>query len=239
MNLKPAAIALAIFGQALIALCFFYFFNLLQLLGTATCVLDFVVVSLIFWLWATTFVVHPIALDDPSGKQAAGLGLKWGSITLYSIFAGAVVVFGIVSASMNEPFAFKYQLLTQAILIFILLVMFFLSAYTTSFAGKVYSDQQQQMQGHADIRTAIAELAEASMLHDVPAELRERLSTLKGETRFIAPSSSAEARALDKTIEKEASEIRYALSDYKLNAENIDRLLTDLERHLTQRKQTY
>lgn len=240
MNLKTTGWLLAIFGQILIILCFFVFFNLSDLIGSANCWLDCIVLSLIYWLWISDFFRHPIDLDDPSGKQAAGLGLRWSCIIFYSVCAGAVAIAGIVMEVSGMSFPFKWQLLAQLLILFIALAWLYIASSTTTFAGKVYEKEQQKMSGKVNLRYTLSELAEASVTNiGVPTDIVDRIAKLKEDTRYISPSSSMEASSLDSKIENEANALRLTLMDYKLNKDRATTLLTDLERHFAQRKQAY
>lgn len=241
MNLKTMGWALGLFGQLLIALCFFAFFELQNLIGIETCWLDFVVVSLVYWALISTFFRHPIDLDDPSGKQAAGLGLKWQCLKFYCITAIAVVGIGIY-ANMDGSFSFpfRWQLLTQIVLLFVALVWLYVSASVTSFAGKVHADQQQTMSGKVNLKIDLADLVEASQANPgVPADVQKRIATLSAEIRFLSPSKSAEATALDARITDEVRALSLALTDSEVNSERIASLLSAIERHFARRKQTY
>lgn len=240
MNLKTFGWLIAIFGQMLIALCFFVLFNLTAMLGTEICWLDFIVVSLIFWLWIFETTRHPINLNDPSGKQAAGLGMRWNCLIFYTLIAGGGAVAFIVAAFNGSPVAFKWQLLAQLIILFIAAVWLFISSSATAFAGKVYGEEQQKMSGKVNLRSTLSKLAEsAATAHGLPSDINSRICRLRDDVRYISPSASEEAQELDRMIEGEATTIRYSLSDYKLNRDQISATLSNLERHFSQRKQTY
>lgn len=238
MNLKYSGWLLAVLGQVLIVLGFFYFFDVTSLTGGNVCWLDFIVVSIVYWLCLTTFFSHPIALDDPSGKQAAGLGIRWGALTLYGVAAIAVVVLGmIVAINDKEVFRFKWQLLLQVLFLFLLLVSLYTSCSVNAFAGKVHAKEGRIKDGKTDIRIELQELMEiAQSSASVPEQVQSRISAIYDDTRFITPSASSEAKRADDKILADISTLSYAITDYELNKERISETLVALERHFRQRK---
>lgn len=240
MNYKITGWALALAGQAIIALGFFYFFDFIGLLGKESCWLNFIGLSVLYWIWLANIYAHPIRLDDESGKQAAGLGIKWGALMLFTVAVLCIFVVTLLLALSGSPLPTKWQVLAYVIVWFLLAISFFTSGVVTQFAGKVYKDQEIQKAGKVDLKYAFADLMEQiEGTPGLPAEIKERVGALSEDTRYITPSRSADATRADAKVMEDIKALSLSLSDYQLNKERVAQLLPTLERHFKQRRESY
>ncbi len=235
MKTNITSLILAIIGQALIITGFMLFRgntpdNILWL--------NIVVTSIVFWLIAANFTfIQPVRLDDPAGKHAAGLGIRWGAVIWYAILAiGFMAVAGYLNYQ-TETISFKWQLMVQAILLFVMVGSLIASQSATDKAGQAYATEQQTMRGKMTIRQALSDLARvAEGTPGIPAEITGQIRHLSDETRYITPSQKTEALYADDRILDLASRLRPVLSAYDMNSQMIASLVSALSSELTERK---
>lgn len=231
--------ALALTGQLLIALGFFYFFDVAGLAGLDVCCLDFFVVSVVYWVWLVSLFRTPVNPADKSGSQAAGLGLGIAAISFYSIAALVAVALGLIYAGTGS-FPFKWQLLIQLLLLFLLGMGLLLSRKTSEHVGEIYAQEEGARAGKVNLRMELQYLAGLSETSaGVPADVKARIRNLANEVRYITPSTSPEARMADDKIVADIRSLSYALANYAMNRERIAALLDSLGRHFSRRKAAF
>lgn len=231
---------LAAIGQVLIVLAFFVVFDVMALVGESVCWLDFVTVSLVYWVWIWTILHSPIDIKDPEGRQAAGLGIRWGALTLYSLLAFGVVATGMAMADNEEPFEFKWQLLIQIALWFFFAMSIYFSIQANEQAAHVYGEESRVREGKSAIQSEMRGLlTKAERSSDVPADVKNRIHVLDAEVRFLSPSGTAQATRMDDRIIDEVRTLAYAISNYALNREQVARTLEMLERDFSLRKSVF
>lgn len=232
MRIRPVALAIAIFGQALIILAFVLLLPMFLVMSTEVMILDMVVASLIYWLFAWNLGMAPIRLDDPSGKQAAGLGIRWTSTTWYSILAIIVMV-----AMFFLPFV--WQLMAQLVLLFGFAIALFASSAATRTAGNVYRREQFAMAGKKDVRFALNDLVDnADLTPGVPDDIKRRLRALADGCRYLTPSTSPEAINYEQYIIDDASRLREMLPQWQSYGQQASQLLSRVEQTMRRRRES-
>lgn len=234
MKLNAYSVLLAVFGQGLIIAGFLLFRgncpdNILWL--------NIVVTSVVFWLMGWSFGLEPVNLSDRSSRQVGGLGIKWVSTLTYSVCAiGFMVVCGVMGYGA-EGVPFKWQIIIQAGLVFLLLLGMLAAANASEKAGDLHRAEAMKSRGKEDVRFALADLArEAEAARGVPAELVSSLRRISEDSRYVTPSDSRAAVEADYRILTVANRLRPALTAYDINASEIGRLVEDLKRELAERK---
>ena len=239
MNIKVLSLLLGLFGQGLIAGIFFWIIP--DSLPGDVRWLDFIVISIVYWLWMWSFVTPPIDLNDRSQKQVGGLGQRWSAIGLYSFLAVLFVCYNLYAELSGDATALKFslQLIIQAIFLFLLLGGLLISQGINQKTGSVYAYEQTLKAGKADLKASIQQLLYKSEdFNGVPAEVKERLKKIAAETRYITPSTSAACLALDSDIVRSCDMLRSYLADYEVNQKQISSLIDQLERDLNRRRKT-
>lgn len=237
MKLNIIGWVLALAGQILIALGFFCFFDVISLVGEDVCWLDFLTVSFVYWAWLVLTWRHPILTNDRSGRQASGLGIRWGALILYGVSAIIVIVAGLAMADDPDAFRFKWQLLIQLGLLFLFIVAIYVSAVTNAHSGQVFRQEETIREGKDSIRIEIQDLMyKADMTKGVPEEVKVRIHSVGDEVRYLSPNGSSEARRLDDEIVEDIRMLGYALTDYRMNSRQVSDLLDTLEQDFRRRK---
>lgn len=241
MKNKYLAILLALFGEGLLALIFFLLIPDYALTDGVR-VLDFLVVSVVYCLWVYNIITPLVNLKDPAHRQVGGLGIRWMAVAIYSALALLLVLGNLIySWSGNGPgMSFAVQAVIQGILLFILLGGLLSARGSEQKTAEVYQKEQRHQQGKQDVRAALSSLLyEIQETPDVPHEIKDRVKGMVDETRYITPSSSAEALDIDSRIIGACEILRSALYDYEINKASIQARVEQIERDLRRRRQAY
>lgn len=194
--------------------------------------LNIIVASIVFQLAVFTFATPAVSLDDPSGRQAAGIGIRWYVKGLYAFAAlGAMLIMN--TGSIVE---FKYQLIVQLVLLFMLACGIFAGITASAKTARVHDEESQRQEGIDEARRAVRALAdEAAIAAGVPADLRARIDKLVETLRYTSPYLSAEAAETERRIVEIAGDMRRAISSYEMNAQKIAALTDEAEMLCTRR----
>lgn len=237
MIINVLSILLGVFGQALIIAGFLLFCG-----KTPTNILwlDITVTSVVFWLLATTFGLRPIDMADRSQRQVGGLGLRWYTTIMYSVLAIGLMAFcGIYALCGNGYIAFKWQLMGQLGLLFLFLLGMLSSMHAAQKTGEVFRQEHRALRGKEEIQYTFSDLSyRADSNPEIPSWVRQALSQLTEEVRYLTPSSNFHAIELDDSIFEIANRLRGALTGpYEMNRQEIEQLLPELQRNFSRRKQ--
>lgn len=153
MNIKPIGIAIAIFGQLLLVAIFVLLLPVTLFVNPAVMWLDLTVVSLNYWLWVATLFREPINLDDKSQKQVAALGIRWQGSFIYSLLS-----IGFIFIAISAGIEFKWQLFTQCVFIFLLLILAFTVLGVNEKTRAVYEKESVQKAGKQSIKRALSDV---------------------------------------------------------------------------------
>lgn len=235
MNTRVLSILLAILGQVLIigfALAFFDDFLTPDVLW-----LDIAVTSVAYWLWAANLIAQP-RLDDQSQKQMGGLGVRLWSSTAYSVITlGFMVVCMFMQSDGSAP-AFKWQLIFQVAMLFLLAVGLLFSAKSVEKTAAVYTREHQSVTEKTNLRIALINLADnAADNPQIPRAIVDRLRRVADDARYLSPSSSPAPLAADDRLRADAQDLSLALRDCAMNSPQIAHLTERLERDMQRRKQ--
>lgn len=237
MNLRYLAIALAVGAEALLAVLFFALIPEDIIAGNVRW-LDFIVASIVLGLWVFNILKPMVNLQDNSSRQVGGLGIRWFSVGWYSVLAMLLMVVNIfIVSDGGTAMSFGWQAFCQGILLFLLLCGLLASEFSIKKTADVYKSEDMLKSGKADIKTEVSRLVYAAEDNaGVPSEIKDRIRTISGETRFITPSVSPEALSADRTILEDCRTIVPALSDYEMNKALINARLSQLERDIQRRR---
>lgn len=238
MNTRILSIIISIIGQGIIIAGFLLFRgntpnNILWL--------DIIVSSIVYWSIAANMIGPAlIPIDDPAGSSGGGLGIKWVAQLTYALLSIGVMVTCGLMAWNGQPIAFKWQAIIQAGLLFLLLAGLLASRSATEKVAAVHDSRRQAMSGKEDLRYAMADLAHiASVNPGVPPAVTTRLRQLSDLTRYITPSASPAAAAIERQIFSYANNLRSTLEAYGMNAPDIERTIDLLSAELDRRKTVF
>lgn len=236
MKTKILGFLLGLFGQALICIIFFLLLPPSIFSEESVMWLDFVVTSIVFWVWAGNVLFHSLSIDDATQKGIGGLGVKLYGAWMYTLFALGYMLLGFYYSYSGDPISFGWQITFQAIFLFGLLAMMLGSFKATEKTAEIYRKEETIKKGKLGVRESLTNLLYSMEDGAADAEQVARVRRLVEETRYITPSTSDEARILDNRINDDCYSISIALPDYKINEQNIVGLIHKLELDVERRK---
>ena len=188
MNAKKIYRALAILlGYGLIIACFILFG---QSLEKNVRILDIIITCLVFTQFAMFTIFPLVNLNNPVQKEVGMLGIHLVTINIFSLLALGWMICGML---LQIPF--KYQLIGQLVILFIL----FIGRYATFRSGEkvqqIYEKEQNVMEGKVSLRIVMDNLMDyMATVKDLDSSILQRLQSLHEAIRFITPSDSNEAK---------------------------------------------
>ncbi len=237
MNLRYLAIALAVGAEALLAVLFFALIPE-DMMARNIRWLDFIVTSIVLGLCVFNLLKPMVNLQDKSARQVGGLGIRWFSVGWYSVLALLFMTVNIfIAYDGGEAMSFSWQTFCQGVLLLLFLCGLLASEFSIKKTADVYQSEQMLKSGKVDIKTEVSRLLYAAQDSvGVPSEIKEKIETVLGETRFITPSVSPEALSADRAIIENCRIIIPALSDFEMNKSLINTRLSQLERDMQRRR---
>lgn len=238
MQFTIGRIILACIGLGLIFIFFLLLFPYQQLgFERSVMWLDLGVVSIVYLSWVLNASIAPVRKDDPAQRGIGGLGIRLYGSLIYTILALGFIFLTIILSAGDTIVEFKWQIMVQAIILFLFLGWLFSSGLASHKTAEVYEAEQEKKAGKADIKYAINNVLEMAEDNGAPDYIVQRLREINGETRFISPSSSAMAMGADNKIVRECDNLRVALLDPQMNAQEIQQRVEQLDRNLRRRKE--
>ncbi len=230
MNAKKIYRALAILlGYGLIIACFILFG---QSLEKNVRILDIIITCLVFTQFAMFTIFPLVNLNNPVQKEVGMLGIHLVTINIFSLLALGWMICGML---LQIPF--KYQLIGQLVILFIL----FIGRYATFRSGEkvqqIYEKEQNVMEGKVSLRIVMDNLMDyMATVKDLDSSILQRLQSLHEAIRFITPSDSNEAKNFDRQFVQSVEDLIVLVRNTSMNKERIEEEVGRLERILARRK---
>lgn len=234
MNTKKIfSLLLLLFGEALIIVCFLYFW---RNLSSDLLILNIIVSSIIYFLWFVEKFVPMIDLKDKAQKDVASLGLKWVVTLLYAIFAiSAMAIFNII-----KPIDLTSQIIVQTILFFFLLVGLYYVYYVSQKALDIFIGETANRCQIDEMKKATKEVQfKLDQMAEIPAEIISKLNELQENLRYISPSDNHGAIELEGHFITQMKAVNNCLFDSPLNFDRIIENIKNCERTYKERKQIF
>ncbi len=202
---------------------------------TEVFVLNIVVSVVMYVLIFSDLLISWYQPEDKSARRIGNMGLKWGVVFFYVLFAVAIIVLSDVYG-----LTFYKQLFLHGITVVLLIIGFAFVVHGASNIGQVHEQQVADRLGLEVMRREAKNLYNDALdKGNVPAELTSRISKLIEELRFVSPSGSLDAADLEKRFADTAARARVMISSYTANGEDLAAELSKLERILKDRKSVY
>ena len=198
--------------------------------------LNIVVSSIIYGLFFLNYRIPWIDLEDKSHKQVGALGISWFFTWIYAILAIAVMV----AAKFLFDLPFSTQLIINAVLLFFVLLGIWFSSHAADKVSEVHKQETQNRSRITEMKIEMRSLKDKMNNTDgLPEYFTKRIDTLDENLRFISPANSEEATEMERTFIETLNEIKFALTDFSTNEEQIENNLKKLERIYQNRKNIY
>lgn len=219
-------------GEAIIILAFLL---LAQNLPTDIFCLDLIISMFVFALGFSRIIRPMINLGDRAQRETGSIGLTFTATGIYTLIAILAMI-----AMQYAGLEFKYQLLIQIILGFMLLVAFMTSTRINTKTVEVFNHEQELQDTLLASRDALRSLSgQAAISADIAPALRYRIDTLTETARYISPANTRRARELENEMLTQTQYLASLLSDPEANAEMIERTIRILENTCSERKNCY
>lgn len=234
MNKKKIfSISLMIIGEALIIICFLYFW---RNLATNILVLNIVVSSVVYLVFFAERFIPMLDLNDRSQKRVGSLGLMWVVNFLYAASAiSAIVVFNTV-----KPIDVNAQIIIHGSLFFLLLVGMYFVFYISEKVKEVFIQETGNRSRIDEMKKVTREIKlKADLTKNIPSDINSRVTELLENLRFISPGNDAEAINLESQYLKELRELQDCLFFNPLNYDKSIEILQKCEQTYNERRRIY
>lgn len=222
------SILACLLGEAIIIGAFLMFGR--PLLADNVLILDIIVATIAFGLFAYDLFVPWISLEDPAQRKVGSLGLRWTANVLYALFVVIIIVVGAV-----RGYPFKIQLFIQLALLALLLLSYSGVLGIGDKVAHVHAREAEMRSTLDDLKNGFKNLL---LEHDIadPA-LLGRIENVKSELRYLSASTNAETRSLEQRILSLTASLSNALD--LDNIEEAAALLAKIEKLVAERKRNY
>ena len=230
MNAKTIYKILAhLLGYGLIIGGFIIFGDAIE---TKTRVMD-IIISCLIYTQLVEFTIFPMVnLGQKAHKEVGMMGLHYSSIYLYSVLAIGIMVAGVCC-----DLQFKYQLMMQLVALFVLLIGRAVTLHTGDRVQRIHDKEQGGVESKDQIISAMEDFMDrVGDTTDLNPSALQSLQSIKESLRFLTPSSSAEAKALESSFCQKLADIEVLLRNTSLNAEQISSEVRHLQQILNKRK---
>ena len=230
MNAKTIYKILAhLLGYGLIIGGFIIFGDAIE---TKTRVMD-IIISCLIYTQLVEFTIFPMVnLGQKAHKEVGMMGLHYSAIYLYSVLA-----IGIMVAGVCLDLQFKYQLMMQLVALFVLLIGRAVTLHTGDRVQRIHDKEQGGVESKDQIISAMEDFMDrVGDTTDLNPSALQSLQSIKESLRFLTPSSSAEAKALESSFCQKLADIEVLLRNTSLNAEQISSEVRHLQQILNKRK---
>lgn len=237
MQIRIFTILLSLAAEAILAVVFFVLIPH-EWLADDLRWLDFAVMTVINSIWVCNILFPFVNLADRSHKEVGGLGLRWTATGWYSALAFLFLLANIIYARYeSHAMGFGLQATIQAALLLLFLCGIVASKASIDKSRDVYVREMAVKKGKADIKAAVAGvLSAAEDTAAFPHELTGRIRRVASDTRYMAPSASAESTMADEKILDDCDSLMAYLTDPAMNKELIETCVGRLERDLQARR---
>jgi len=205
-------------------------------LPTELRILNIAVSMFVYGLLFIDLLAPWIDRNDRSQRKVGSLGLRWVVTWLYA--ATAVLLMIGCNAVFETPIAL--QIILHCIAILLLVLGFSAALHASGKVAEVHAEETARRSGLLELKQAVRRLQ--NTLGDTPGlpdDYGKQAAALAGELRYIAPSDTAEARALEQELAGVLERIVRMLPDYAMHREALDACFRKAARLCEERKSVY
>ena len=194
--------------------------------------LDIIVSCLIYTVYAVASFFPLINTKDSSHKEVGMLGINMFFLSVCTVLSIGLMICGII-----WQIPFTYQLLGQLAIVLIDLVGRGASLQSGEKVKEIHQLEQAKKQGRDSLKTQMLMfMEEVYSSKRLDPQTVGRLEKLQQETRFVTPSLSPEAQALEYQFMQSVQDLRVMMYQQPLDMMQINDKIASLERMLLNRK---
>jgi hypothetical protein len=195
-------------------------------------ILDIVASCLIFTQFAQIFVLPMINMSRTGHREVGMMGIHYYFVGLCCVLSVAVMIFGIL-----QDVEFKYQLVCQLVVLFLLLVGRVSVLRAGEKVQQVYEMEENAMSGKKNLRAVMDDFMDyVATIGELDPTVKSRLSDIQESLRFVTPSSNPDAKNLECQFSQIVEDLKMLMRDTTMNGERITDETEHLARILLRRK---
>lgn len=195
-------------------------------------ILDIIVSCLIFTQFVQFSLFPLINFGDSSHKEVGMMGIH-----IYVLNFCCIVSIGIMLYGIIYHIPFKFQLMGQLVVLFILLVGRVATLHAGEKVQQIHRKEQVIMHGKLSLKSIMDNfMDDIATVTDLDPIVKQKLTNIHEAMRFLSPSSKSEAIMFDEQFSQSVEDLKIMMRNTNLNREKILEETEHLERTLSRRK---
>lgn len=195
-------------------------------------ILDIIVSCLIFTQFVLFSLFPLINFGDSSHKEVGMMGIH-----IYVLIFCCIVSFGIMLYGIIYHIPFKFQLMGQLVVLFILIVGRVATLHAGEKVQQIHRKEQVIMHGKLSLKSIMDDfMDDIATVTDLDPIVKQKLTNIHEAMRFLSPSSKSEAIRFDEQFSQSVEDLKIMMRNTNLNREKILEETEHLERTLSRRK---
>ena len=195
-------------------------------------ILDIIISCLIFTQFVQFSLFPLINFSDSSHKEVGMIGIH-----LYVLNFCCIASIGIMLYGILYHIPFKFQLMGQLIVFFIMLVGRVATLHVGEKIQQIHCKEQVIMSRKLSLKNIMDDfMNDLATLKDLDPIAKQKLQNIQESMRFLSPSSKREAIRFDEQFSLTIEYLKILMRDNNLNREKIIEETEHLERILSRRK---
>lgn len=195
-------------------------------------ILDIIVSCLIFTQFVQFSLFPLINFGDSSHKEVGMLGIH-----IYVLSFCCIVSIGIMLYGIIYHIPFKFQLMGQLVVLFILLVGRVATLHAGEKVQEIHRKEQVIMHGKLSLKSIMDDfMDDIAIVTDLDPIVKQKLTNIHEAMRFLSPSSKSEAIRFDEQFLQSVESLKIMMKNTNLNREKILEETEHLERIFSRRK---
>lgn len=195
-------------------------------------ILDIIVSCLIFTQFVQFSLFPLIKFGDSSHKEVGMMGIHFYVLIFCCIVSIGIMLYGII---YHIPF--KFQLMGQLVVLFILLVGRVATLHAGEKVQQIHRKEQVIMHGKLSLKSIMDDfMDDIATVTDLDPIVKQKLTNIHEAMRFLSPSSKSEAIRFDEQFSQSVEDLKIMMRNTNLNREKILEETKHLERTLSRRK---
>lgn len=195
-------------------------------------ILDIIVSCLIFTQFVQFSLFPLINFGDSSHKEVGMMGIHIYVLNFCCIVSIGIMIYGII---YHIPF--KFQLMGQLVVLFILLVGRIATLHAGEKVQQIHRKEQVIMHGKLSLKNVMDNfMDDIAIVKDLDPIAKQKLQNIHESMRFLSPSSNSEALIFDEQFLQSVEDLKILMRNTNLNKEKILEETEHLERILSRRK---
>ena len=195
-------------------------------------ILDIIVSCLIFTQFVQFSLFPLINFGDSSHKEVGMMGIH-----LFVLNFCCIISIGIMLCGIIYHIPFKFQLMGQLVVLFILLIGRVGTLYAGEKVQQIHRKEQVIMHGKLSLKSVMDNfMDDIAIVKDLDPIVKQKLQIIHESMRFLSPSSNSEALIFDEQFSQSVEDLKILIRNTNLNKEKILEETEHLERILSRRK---